>query len=338
MSAADGAPRGNAPATLARIADEAGVSLPTVSKVVNDRHDVAPATRAKVRRLLEEYDYLPVRLRRRPTDTVSADLVLPQLDSPWAIEIIRGVTESGLDAVVSTMTGRDGMPWAERVANAGRNGAILVTSHLTDADRALFTRARLPLVLVDPLDLPGQDIPNVGATNWAGGVSATRHLIGLGHRRIGMIGGPEDYLCSRARIDGYRAALDNAGIEVDLTLIRHGDFHHEGGYLQARELLSRPDRPTAIFAGSDEQALGTIEAARTHGLSVPDDLSVVGFDDLPVARWASPPLTTVRQPLADMGRAAGEMLRKLVRDDPLGNGRVELATNLVVRSSTGVPR
>lgn len=325
------------PATLARIAAEAGVSLPTVSKVVNGRSDVSPATRKRVQELLDRYDYLPVRQRSRRHDALTADLVFTHLDSPWAIEIMRGVIESGLDVVVSTMKDPGGTPWSDRVARAGRGGAILVTSHLTNHDRKVLARARLPLVQIDPVDLPSPDMPSVGATNWAGGLSATRHLLSLGHRRIGMVGGPEDFLCSRARIDGYRAALDGAEIEHDPTLVRHGDFHHEGGYQQALALLERDDRPTAIFAGSDEQAMGAIEAARTLGLSVPGDLSIVGFDDLPAARWASPPLTTVRQPLSDMGREAGRMLAQLIREEPLDNHRVELATSLVVRSSTAEP-
>jgi LacI family transcriptional regulator len=144
-------------------------------------------------------------------------------------------------------------------------------------------------------------------------------------------------LCSRARIDGYRAALESAGIEIDPDLIRNGNFHHIGGYEIGRELLELPDPPTAIFAGSDEQALGVTEAARVTGRRVPEDLSVVGFDDLPISRWVSPPLTTVRQPLAEMGRTAAEMLLTMIdRREPLVR-QVELATELIVRSSTGRP-
>ncbi len=320
-------------ATLATIAAAAGVSLPTVSKVVNGKDDVAPGTRARVQQLLAEHNYVPVSTRR-PGNDLLVDLVFTALDSPWAVEILRGVTESGLEVVVSAMAGGPKGPWVQKLVKSGRRGAILVTSALTASDRRAIERARLPLVVIDPVDLPGPDVPSVGATNWAGGLAATQHLIGLGHTRIGMIGGPASYLCSRARIDGYRAALEQADIEVDATLIRHGDFHHVGGYREAQCLLSLSQPPTAVFAGSDEQALGTFEAARVAGLSVPADLSVVGFDDLPVARWSSPPLTTVRQPLAEMGRMAGRMLKQLLDDEPLENERVELATRLVTRAST----
>jgi LacI family transcriptional regulator/LacI family xylobiose transport system transcriptional regulator len=172
-------------------------------------------------------------------------------------------------------------------------------------------------------------VPSVGATNWNGGLTATRHLLELGHRRIGMIAGPAKMLCSRAREDGYRTALETAGVPVDAHLIRHGDFHVARAYEEGRALLSLPDPPTAIFAGSDLQAFGLYEAARVLGLRVPDDLSVIGFDDLPMARWAWPPLTTIRQPLTEMAATA---TRIVLGDDT--QMRVELATSLVVRQST----
>jgi LacI family transcriptional regulator len=322
--------------TLADIAAAAGVSLPTVSKVLNGKHDVAATTRAHVQQLLEEHNYVP--LTRRPPDEVLVDVVFTALDSPWAVEILRGITESGLEVVVSTESRSSGNDWVQSLISGGRQGAIVVTSRLTATDQRRLGRSKLPVVVIDPVDMPGQDVPSVGATNWAGGLAATEHLVELGHRRIAVIGGPEDYLCSRARIDGYRAALDRAGIPIDPTLVRHGTFHHEGGYDQGRALLELPEPPTAIFAGSDEQAFGVIEAARQAGLLVPNDLSVVGFDDLPMARWSSPPLTTVRQPLADMGRMAGRMLRTLIATGSLDTQRVELATHLVPRASTARPR
>ena len=321
--------------TLASIAAAAGVSLPTVSKVVNGRTDVAPATRAHIQQLLEEHNYVPVP-RKAPAD-VLVDVVFTALDSPWAVEILRGVTESGLEVVVTSQSRSSDKDWVQALIAGGRRGALVVTSRLTAADQRRLGRSHLPVVVIDPVDMPGQDVPSVGATNWAGGLAATEHLVDLGHRRIAVIGGPQDYLCSRARIDGYRAALERAGIAVDPSLIRHGDFHHQGGYDRARALLALPDRPTAVFAGSDEQAFGVMEAARQAGLSVPGDLSVVGFDDLPMARWSSPPLTTVRQPLADMGRMAGRMLHELITGGELASQRVELATHLVPRSSTAPP-
>jgi DNA-binding LacI/PurR family transcriptional regulator len=201
----------------------------------------------------------------------------------------------------------------------------------------VFRDAGIPCVVIDPVDLPDPDVPSVGATNWGGGLAATRHLLELGHRRIAVIGGPASLLCSRARIDGYRAALESAGLPYDPELVRDGTFHHAGGYEAGGALLALPEPPTAIFAGSDEQAFGVVEAARVAGLAVPRDLSVVGFDDLPISRWAAPPLTTVRQPLAEMGRVAAQMLQALIDGRPLETGHVELATSLVVRASTAAP-
>jgi LacI family transcriptional regulator len=326
--------------TLAIIAAEAGVSLPTVSKVVNRRPDVAAATRAKVERLLDEHHYLRVGTRRQRRSGL-IDLVFNGLDSPWAVEILRGVEEWGASnetgVAVSAVRHGNARPasWTSTLASHETDGVILVTSELTQEQLEQLRSGGIPLVVVDPVNPPPPELASVGATNWAGGLAATEHLISFGHRRIAAIAGPEDYLCSRARIDGYRSALERAGLEFDPSLVRHGDFYHEGGFRRGVELLDLAERPTAIFAGSDQQALGVYEAARQHGLQVPQDLSVVGFDDLPVARWVSPPLTTVRQPLAEMGRTAAQMLGEIIEDRPLRSRRVELSTELIMRESTG---
>lgn len=166
---------------------------------------------------------------------------------------------------------------------------------------------------------------------------ATRHLIDLGHRRIAAITGPEDLMCSLARIDGYRSALNTAGLEFEPGLVRYGNFHVDGGRDHALDLLSRPGRPTAIFAGSDLQALGVLDAARQLGIAVPDQLSVVGYDDLQVARWSSPALTTVHQPLIEMAEEATRMVLMLRDGEQPKNTRLDLSTSLVVRQSTAAP-
>jgi LacI family transcriptional regulator len=328
--------------TLAAIATEAGVSLPTVSKVVNGHPDVAPATRARVERLLQEHNYARSGARRHRRSGL-IDLVFNGLDSPWAVEILRGVEEWGAahstGIAVSAVRKGDARPasWTGTLASHDTDGVILVTSELTSDQLKQLRGADIPLAVIDPVNPPPPDIPSVGATNWAGGLSATEHLAGLGHRRIAAISGPGDYLCSRARVDGYRSALERAGLPFDPALVLYGDFHHEGGFARASELLDLPDRPTAIFAGSDQQAFGVYQAARQHGLRIPEDLSVVGFDELPVTRWASPPLTTIRQPLAEMGRTAAEMLGDLINGRDLRASRIELSTELIVRESTTAP-
>ncbi|GAB2813953.1 LacI family DNA-binding transcriptional regulator [Actinoallomurus bryophytorum] len=329
--------------TLALIASEAGVSQATVSKVLNGRTDVAAATRERVADLLRTHNYLaPGGRRARRSGLV--DLVIGGLDSPWAVEILRGVeaecAERGVGTVVSLVRDDDARPssWTSLTTMHDSDGVILVTSRMTSQQRQQLERAGVALVVIDPVDMPDTDLASVGATNWAGGLAATEHLISLGHRRIGVIGGPREMLCTQARIDGYRAALERAGIEFDRRLIRYGDFRHEGGFTASRELLGLEERPTSIFAGSDQQAMGAYEAARQADLQVPRDLSVVGFDDLPLCQWLSPPLTTVRQPLEEMGRLAARALFSQLDGEPLVSPRVELATELRVRLSTAPPR
>ncbi|WP_345656227.1 LacI family DNA-binding transcriptional regulator [Streptomyces siamensis] len=329
-------------ATLAEIAREAGVSAPTVSKVLNGRADVAPGTRTRVEALLRSHGYR--RRRAEATRSPLIDLVFHELESAWAMEVIRGVEnvarDEGLSVVLSESAGRltPGRTWADQVAARRPHGVVLVLSGLDESGQALLTSRSIPFVVMDPAGDPGDDVPSVGATNWHGGLAATRHLVELGHTRIGAISGPTRMMCSRARVDGYRAALETAGLPSDPALIRPGTFHHDSGYRAGLELLRLPDRPTAVFAGNDLQALGLYEAARELGLRIPGDLSVVGFDDLPVARWVGPPLTTVRQPLTEMAEAAARLVLRLGREErPTSATRVELATSLVVRSSTGAP-
>ena len=336
-------PDGPAKVTITEIAREAGVSVPTVSRVVNGRSDVSPATRARVEDLLHRHGYQ----RRPPAPGDRAallDLVFNDLDSPWAVEIIRGVEEVAHEAevgtVVSAIHDRAGAArqWMTNLRARASDGVILVTSVLEPGLHDELQRLGVPLVVIDPAGSPASEAPTVGATNWAGGMAATEHLLGLGHRRIGFIEGPPRLLCSRARLDGYRAALDVAGVPVDDELIVPGDFYHESGFTGCNRLLDLAQPPTAVFASSDQMALGAIEALRRRGLRVPEDMSVVGFDDLPEVRWSAPPLTTVRQPLSDMGKLAARAVLDLARSVAPASQRIELATELVVRASTAVPR
>ncbi|MFI1172878.1 LacI family DNA-binding transcriptional regulator [Streptomyces melanogenes] len=336
-------PDGAVKVTITEIAREAGVSVPTVSRVVNGRSDVSPATRARVEDLLHRHGYRR-RLAAPGTRAALLDLVFNDLDSPWAVEIIRGVEEvaheAGVGTVVSAIHDRAGAArqWMTNLRARASDGVILVTSALEPGLHDELRHLGVPLAVIDPAGRsPVAEAPTVGATNWAGGMAATEHLLQLGHRRIGFIEGPPRLLCSRARLDGYRAALDAARVAADGDLVVPGDFYPESGFVGAGRLLDLPEPPTAIFAASDQMALGAIEALRRRGLRVPQDMSVVGFDDLPEVRWSSPPLTTVRQPLSDMGKLAARMLLDLARDVEPAAPRVELATELVVRASTAPP-
>ncbi|WP_436837300.1 LacI family DNA-binding transcriptional regulator [Micromonospora matsumotoense] len=324
------------------IARLAGVSVPTVSRVINGRSDVAPQTRERVEELLTRHGYRPRSAARRAQSAL-IDLVFNDLDSPWAVEIIRGVEDvaqaSGAGTVVSAIHRRtsSAKQWLDNMRTRSTEGVIFVTSMVEPPLQAELRRLRLPVVIVDPAGVAPQEAPTIGATNWAGSLRATQYLLGLGHRRIGFIAGPPQLMCSRARMDGYRAALDAAGLAVDDRLVRPGNFYHESGYTAGMHLLGLPQPPTAIFASSDQMALGVYEAVRKRGLRVPDDVSVVGFDDLPEVRWCSPPLTTIRQPLAEMGMLAARTVLRLARGETIESPRVELATDLVVRDSAAAP-
>lgn len=326
--------------TLAEVATQAGVSLSTVSKVLNGRTDVSRPTRSKVESLLETYGY-----RRRAQGTPQApliELVFPELESIWAMELIRGVENVAKEnnaSVVLTESGTRHAPdpdWVDGVLRRRPLGVVLVFSTLPDRVKKQLRSRAIPFVIIDPAGDPEPDVPSVGSANWAGGMAATRHLIECGHERIAIITGPEDMMCSLARLDGFRSAMAMAGLEVDPRHVRFGDFHVQGGFAHAAELLGGADRPTAVFAGSDLQALGVLEAARLAGLSVPRDLSVVGYDDVPLAQWVSPALTTVHQPLRQMAEEAAQMLLR-PRNPGKGDLRMELATRLVVRHSTAAP-
>jgi LacI family transcriptional regulator len=325
---------------LADIAAAAGVSVPTVSKVLNGHADVAVETRSRVEALLADYNYTA---RRRVARPCLIDLVFADL-SPWALEIIRGAEEAAsaedCRVTVSIVPGQlDTGDWLTRLSASQTDGVILVLTELPAAHRARLAAMNMPVVIVDPVGQPDPRIPTVGATNWAGGLTATEYLVEIGHRRIGTITGRMSLLCSRARLDGYRAALERAGIPVDPELIYPGDFTFESAMTAAAGMLRLADPPTAIFASSDMQAMGVYEVARRHKLRVPDDLSVVGFDDLPMSGWVSPPLTTIVQPLAHMAAMATRTLIAML-DGRAGASsmRVELTTSLVVRASTAPPR
>jgi LacI family transcriptional regulator len=326
---------------MSEIAAAAGVSVPTVSKVVNGRPDVAPGTRQAIEELLRQRGYSSP--RTRPANRVGLiDLVFVDLGSPWAMEILAGVEEithrAGIGVVVSAVHGRHRTRpderWLENLATRRSDGVLLILSELSPGQQRRLAELGVPVVIVDPAGTPPPDIPSVGATNWAGGLAATEHLLSLGHTRIAVIGGPTDVLCSRARVDGYRAAMGAAGVKIPPGYVRVGDFLSPTGYRETLALLDQPEPPTAVFVCADQMALGAYEALYERGLRVPDDMSIVGFDDLDEARWAIPPLTTVRQPLTEMAGMATRMLLSLIAGEELDTARVELATPLVARAST----
>jgi LacI family transcriptional regulator len=339
-------PSRDRPATLANVAESAGVSVATVSKVLNGRNDVAPATRALVQDLLHEHDYVARRVR--PAQSPTIELCFHGQLNAYHTEVLQGAVEAGADAGVAVVVSvrprwqrgagaKRPAAWTRELATAGRQAAVVVTSELRAADLTALSRARVPVVVIDPLNLPSARMTSVGSTNFAGGLAATQHLLDLGHRRIAYLGGPATAVCNQARMHGYRGAMEAEGAPVPDGYVRTGRFSYEHGIAGAAAVLDLPQPPTAVFAGSDETALGVIEAARTRGLRIPEDLSVVGFDDTPVARLAAPPLTTVRQPLREMGAVAVRTALRLAAGEKASSHHVELATELVVRQSTTHP-
>jgi LacI family transcriptional regulator/LacI family xylobiose transport system transcriptional regulator len=330
-------PPGRRP-TIAQIAAQAGVSVATVSKVINGRADVGPQTRKRVEQLIHRHGYR--RGQRAAGPLALLELVFRQMLDTYAIDIINGVQqvarEHRLTLAISELQGHTTPQrgWIEDVLARRPTGVIAVFSGLTETQADQLHSRGIPLVLIDPSGEPTHTTPSVTASNWNGGLTATRHLPHLGHRRIAIITGPAHALASRARLDGYTTAMDTAQVPVDPALIRSGEFHTEHGLLHARDLLALPDPPTAIFACNDSQALGVYHAAAHAGLRIPHDLSVVGFDDLPPAQWTIPALTTIRQPLAEMATTAATMALTLAQGKPLIHNNVTLATELVVRDST----
>jgi DNA-binding LacI/PurR family transcriptional regulator len=333
---------GQSRATIAAIAADVGVSQTAVSKVLNGRADVAPETRARIEESLERLGYQR-RTRRPSTGTGQIDLVFHELDSAWSIQIIHGVEAvahaAKIEVVLSHLHGEHILPKRRLDAILARRplGVLLVLCHLTPAQQEQLRRQEIPFVAVDTDSATSSAVPTVGSNNWNGGLIAARHLLSLGHRRVAMISGPSDVLCSQARVAGFRSAHDEAGISVDTDLVRYGNFHVDAGYKHGWDLLSLPDPPTAIFAGSDMQAMGVLRAARRLGVSVPEDLSLVGYDDLPVSAWLDPALTTVNQPLRIMASTAARMLLDLARGVEVPSSRIDLVTELVIRESTAPP-
>ncbi|GIJ74007.1 LacI family transcriptional regulator [Virgisporangium ochraceum] len=278
----------------------------------------------------------------RPAGAACLEVVFFGMQSNLAIPVLHGVeavaAPHDLTVGFVDVLHRSGRSWAHDLLARRPTGVVTVCLSPPTLEHEVLAAGGVPLVTLDPTGEPDHPVPSVGAADAAGATAAARHLLGLGHRRIGVITGPPDRLCARARLDGARAAMDAAGVPLDPALVRTGLwFAFEDGLNHARELLRLPDPPTALLCGNDLQALGACEAARRAGLRIPQDLSVVGFDDIPPASWCGPALTTVRQPFTEMGAAAAGMVVSMAAGRPPERTRVELPTTLIVRDSTAPP-
>jgi LacI family transcriptional regulator len=334
----------NSKVTIVDVAAQAGVSFGTVSRVINNDKHVKKETRERVLKTLQQLGYVVNRQARSLAGgkSNSIGVLVPDLGTGYIGEIIRGIDVelglTGLDLILYT-THRTASKEANYVANLATgmvDGLLLVLPRSPADFIGNLTQRKFPFVLIDHQGA-GRDCPAVGATNWQGGYNATEYLIKLGHTRIGFITGTMDLGCAVDRLAGYRAALRTYHIPDLPELVREGYFFQPDGYAGATALLDLPEPPTAIFASNDVMAMGVMDAVRTRGLRVPEDISTIGFDDIPQASLIHPALTTINQPLEKMGRVATQKLLDLLKNPQNAADRIELPTQLVVRDSCCQP-
>jgi LacI family transcriptional regulator len=346
--------------TIRHVAELAGVSIATVSRVVNGHADVSSQTREAVQRVIREHGY-PAGQRARAgragragqirggqtwagqARTGQIGVMVPLIHPGCFAEILAGAVEALYEQDLQAVLGPTRHSRArevsllERLRDGAADGAIIVLPEESGQEFAALAARGFPVVIVDPRTEVAEGIPVVCAAHSSGATQATRHLLELGHRRIAVIGGPRGWVATEERMRGYHAALAGAGVLPDPALVRYSDFCLEGGREAAAHLLTRPDPPTAIFAFNDGMAAGALQAVSARGLRVPADVSVIGFDDTVEAAITAPALTTVRQPLAELGRTAVSLLLRQLEDRRLEPLRIELATRLVIRDSTASP-
>jgi LacI family transcriptional regulator len=321
----------------------ANVSKMTVSRVLNGQPGVSEETRQRILETIQKLGYVasPAARTLRGSSRVIG-LVLPGITSPYMGEVISGISDAAerLDYGLMLYT-QGGAGHASRstyyaslLSNGLADGAVLVVPRDYETIIQAFKDHSLPYVLIDHHG-DTEDEPAITATNRKGVMDAMRHLMALGHTRIGFITGLMQFGCSIDRLQGYRDALDEVGIPYDPALVLEGDFEQITGFQQARTLLAMNPRPTAIFASNDEMAFGAMDAIKDLGLRVGSEISVIGFDDVPAASKVYPSLTTVRQPMSLMGETAIEMLVGILQGHRPLTFQRELATELIVRDSTG---
>ena len=333
-------------ATIRDIADLAGVSIATVSRVLNDRPDVSRETRESVLQVVREHGFTTNRGARGLSSgrTGMIGLTLPLVADAYFGPMLSGAAEALHErdmrlVLAPTLHEHDReVSLLERLMRGTTDGAILMLPEESEEELRTLQRQGYPFVVVDPRERPPEGIACVAAMHAAGAKQAVEHLLALGHRRIGAIAGPAGWYATEERLLGYRAALASAGILLEPELVVYSDWRMPRGTEAAEQLLSLRKPPTAIFGFNDNVAIGALHAARAHGLSVPNDLSVVGFDDTAQAVIVTPQLTSVRQPLAELGRTGVSLLTRLLDGQRIDALRMELSTKLVVRNSTSPPR
>ncbi|MCI1984348.1 MAG: substrate-binding domain-containing protein [Bifidobacteriaceae bacterium] len=326
-------------ARVADIAEAAGVSIGTVSKVINGRRGVSLATRERVEKVLTAIGYEKPLVSTKTNQTI--EFVVPSLENNGSFELVRELTYEAQSELIGVTVNRirsgdDPKQHFASILDRNPLGVVLLLSDNVAKERKLLASRDVPCIVINPVRRLADDTMTIDIDNWSGGILATRHLIDLGHTRIGAITGPVDISSSIARAAGYENALKRAGITPDPSLMVRGNYLSDTSYAAACKLLDMKNRPTAIFAFNDLSAVSLYKAAGERGIKIPEELSVVGFDDVFPAQYLSPELTTVNQPFRAIARKAIEMILES-RSGTLEEHTAILPTHLVVRGSTTVP-
>jgi len=336
---------GSGTITIKDIAARAGVSISTVSRVVNQSVRVDPATEERVHEAIAALGYRPNLLarsfRRRITHTIG--LLVPDNSNPFFAELARVIEDAGFAEGYSVILCNSDLSEAKqsryvdvlldkRVDGIVMTSTGLISDEETDRDIARIRQASVPCVVIDR-DLGDEPVDQLLVDNHEGGYLAARHLLERGHRHIACVVGPSDLTPSAGRIAGFRRALDEVGLDLPEDAVVRGNGRHDGGARAVAELVARGVDYSAIFAFNDEMAIGVIGALHRIGRQVPDDVSVIGFDDIPYAAAVYPAVTTIAQPIAEMGRTGLRLLLERIRDPDRAPNRVLLSTRLMERES-----
>jgi LacI family transcriptional regulator len=331
-------------ATMKQVAERAGVSISTVSHVINNTRVVSADVRQRVQGIIDEMHYVPSAVARslKNDKTNTIGVLVPNSSHPYFAELIRWIEEAafqlGYNIILCNVQGGRGAghkqgAYLRLLMEKRIDGLVLVASGADGEQDLLARHENVPIVQLDRA-LPGLSADLILASQDEGAYQATRHLIELGHRTIACVSGPEDLPCARSRVAGYVRAMEEAGLAPGHEHIVHAEFTSAGGHAAFGRLLAQPHPPTAVFVTSDLMALGGLCAAGAASVRVPHALSVVGFDDIAGARYASPPLTTVAPPKREMARLAIELLAQRIKGAPDPLRHVALESSLVVRAST----
>jgi LacI family transcriptional regulator len=327
--------------TIKHVAKEAGVSIATVSHVINNTRYVSDELSKKVHLAMEKLGYHPDGIARslRKKRTYTVGMIIPDSSNPFFAEVALGFEMRSFDLsynVIFCNTNGDVQKestYLDLLLKKRVDGIVFVSSGININSVKFIKSQKIPIIVVDR-EIKRLKVDSVLVDNLSGGYQATKHLLNLGHKRIACISGPSLITPSSERIEGYKKALMEASLEIDKKLILMGDFQFEGGYKSAKKLLRMKKIPTAIFACNDLMAIGAICAIKEAGMRVPQDISVVGFDDIALASFYSPKLTTVIQPKYKMGKLAASMLIERIKNKEMAPRRKLLKTELIIREST----